>query len=267
MTFIIINADDFGYSDGICRSVLELLDAGAISGTSLMCAAYGAQERCHRWSVSSLRSFAGVHLQLSGGNPISPPHDIPTLLAADMSGFRDFHTGELPSATHVELEWRRQIEVASSMLGTSPTHLDSHRGVHRIPEFFEIYVRLASELKIPIRGAGGEIGTRMRSDGVPGTVALVREWTGRSLGPDALRRVTREVVQTHPNEHVIEVISHPGYNDNYLASLSSLSQAREDDHNALLQLFREGWLEADGYTLASHADLIALWNDQRTPRE
>jgi len=253
MAYIIVNADDFGISDGVCRSILELLEAGAITGTSLMCAALGATERLNRWGASHLSGFAGVHLHLTGGRPLSPANEVPTLLDHKSGNFRDPRVGELPNLREVELEWRRQIEVAYTALGGSPTHLDSHHGVHRIPELFEIYVGLASELGIPVRGAGGEIGRRMRREGILGTVALVRDWSGKSLGADALRRMVNAVISEYPEEKVVEVVTHPGYNDDYLSAISSLSAAREDEHKSLLELARIGWPTVDGHTLARHA--------------
>lgn len=253
MAHIIVNADDFGYSDGICRSILELLEAGAITGTSLMCAALGALERFDRWGASSLFGFAGVHLHLTGGRPLSSVNEVPTLLDHQSGNFRDPRVGGLPDFQEVELEWRRQIEAAYAALGGSPTHLDSHHGVHRIPELFRIYVGLAAEAGVPIRGAGGEIGQRMRKEGIAGTVALVRDWTGKSLGADALRQMVTAVISEYPKEEVLEVITHPGYSDDYLSTISSLSAAREDEHKSLLELAHIGWPMVDGHTLATHA--------------
>jgi chitin disaccharide deacetylase len=255
MTYIIINADDFGYSDGICKAILELLDAGAITSTSIMCAAIGAEERLRSWQVSKLLGVAGVHLQLTSGKPLSPVDEVSTLIDQRTGWFRDPRTGQLPDTNEVELEWRCQIEAARAVLGGPPTHLDSHHGLHRIPEFFEIYVKLASELNIPVRGAGGKLGKRMRSEGIQGTVALVREWTGKSLGPKALRQMVNVVIKEYPEEEVVEVICHPGYNDEYLTANSKLSAAREDDYRGLLQLVREGWPEDDGHILTSHSHL------------
>jgi len=257
MANIIINADDFGYSDGICRSIIELFDADAITGTSLMIAAFGAAERFQSWHVSNLLGRAGVHLQLTVGKPISPAADVGTLIDPQSGHFRDPRSGDLPAVSEVETEWRRQLDVAHDVLGGSPTHLDSHHGVHRIPEFFEVYVKLASELGIPVRGFGGEIGKKMHAEGIRGSVALVRDWTGRSLGAKALRAMVTSVIAENPKESVIEVVSHPGYNDEYLSSVSRLSAPREDDHKALLQLAREGWPEDEGHKLVPHAQLAA----------
>ncbi len=256
MTYIIVNADDFGYSDGVCKSILELLDAGAITGTSIMCAAEGAYDRFARWNVSALLGWAGVHLQLTSGRPISPPEDVPTLIDPTSGRFRDPRVGLLPDPAEVGIEWRRQVAAAHEVLHGAPTHLDSHHGVHRIPELFAIYADIASELRVPIRGSDGDIATTMRARRIPGTVALVRKWTGLSLGPQALREMVAAAVQQWPNERAVEVISHPGYTDEHLARISRLSAAREDDHAALLELVRSGWPTNDGHSLAPHSCLL-----------
>jgi predicted glycoside hydrolase/deacetylase ChbG (UPF0249 family) len=256
MSYVIINADDFGYSDGICRSILELWEAGAISGTSLMCAANDAKQRMLRFDVRRLLGFAGVHLQLTGGKPLSSREEVPSLYDGDHK-FRDPRTGDHPNLREVELEWRRQFELAAEVLGGTPTHLDSHHGVHRLPSVFELYVKLAREWKIPVRGSSDEnLQSKMRAAGVAGSAVLVREWTGRSLGGQALRDLVRNAIAKHPDERAVEVISHPGFNDTYLSSVSSLAQAREDDHRALLELRKLGWPSIDGSTLAPHSCLI-----------
>ena len=117
MSSVVINADDFGYSDGVCRSVIELLDADAVSGTSIMCAAIGASDRLRRWRTSDLLGRAGIHLQLTGGRPLSPSEEVPTLVDADSGHFRNPRSGELPDTSQVELEWRRQLDAAHAALG------------------------------------------------------------------------------------------------------------------------------------------------------
>lgn len=256
MRYAIVNADDFGYSDGICKSILELLNANAISATSLMCAAHGASERFRRWHVVDLRGIAGVHLQLTGGRPLSPVAEVPTLVDPETGNFRNPRKGDLPEVEQVEVEWRRQIQLACDVLGGTPSHLDSHHGVHRIPELFHLYCGLAAELGVPVRGATGAIATRMRTQSIIGTTTLVRDWTGRSLGPESLRQMVNSAFEEDVDAQVVEVISHPGYNDAYLTSVSSLSAAREQDHEALLQLSRMGWPRIDNIDLVSHAFLV-----------
>ena len=253
MKTIIINADDFGYSDGVCKSILELFEYGAISGTSLMTAADGAAERFRHWKATGLRGLAGVHLQLTGGAPLMPATEVKTLVD-ETGAFRDPRSGTLPDPDQVAREWQRQVEAAFAALGGAPTHLDSHHGVHRIPEYFDIYVSLARELNVPVRGASsGEISTRMRAERIVGSIAVVREWTGRYLGAESLIAMVDEMAARFPGEQVIEVAAHPGYNDEYLSRVSTLSDAREADHTDLLTLRQQGWPESAGMRLRAHS--------------
>jgi chitin disaccharide deacetylase len=247
---IVINADDFGYSDGVCNSIIELFEANAISSTTVMAAADGASLRLSEWPTQRLLGRAGVHLQLTSGTPLAPAEQIPSLVDPSNGKFLDPRKGGKPNPQEVELEWRYQIEATQRALGGPVTHLDSHHGMHRMPELFEVYLKLARELGVPIRGAQGEIGQRMRRDHIAGSTTLVRDWTGTGLGATDLQEKVKQAIQANPEDVAIEVIVHPGYNDPYLAAHSSLAEGREWDHSGLLELAQEGWPESEGYSLA-----------------
>ena len=255
MKFVIINSDDFGLSDGICKSILELFESNAISNTSLMVAAPNAIKTISKWDGKKLLGRAGVHLQLTAGKPLTPRNQIPSLYDLDSNKFKDPRKGVLPHSLEVEIEWRTQIEIACELLGGLPTHIDSHHGVHRIPEFSEIYRKLAKEYEIPMRGAvSGPFRDIIETNSLSATVAIVREWTGRMLNLDNLIHQVEMVKKNNPNEKVIEVISHPGYSDEYLESISSFSIVRENDHAVLLDLAKINWWNKNGYKLISYKD-------------
>jgi hypothetical protein len=45
---VIINADDYGLTRGISKSIIELLEVNAISNTTIMICVDGAEEDCKR---------------------------------------------------------------------------------------------------------------------------------------------------------------------------------------------------------------------------
>ncbi len=56
----------------------------------------------------------------------------------------------------VEMEIRAQIERAKSM-GLEPSHLDAHmHSLYASPELFGVFLKVAHEYKLPIRGARNE---------------------------------------------------------------------------------------------------------------
>lgn len=256
MKSIIINADDFGLSDGVCRSILELFEANAISSTSLMVAVPNAIDTISRWNGKQLLGKAGVHLQLTGGFPLSSREKIPTVYTSNASNkFRDPRKGDLPKPIEVEIEWRTQVKTACELLGGLPSHIDSHHGMHRFPEFFQVYVKLAQEFNIPMRGAvSGPFKEMIEKESLTATTAIVREWTGRNLNSEELKKQLKKVENDSPNQDVIEVISHPGYSDKYLESQSSFSKVRENDHSVLLDLAKNKWWDQNGYKLISYKD-------------
>jgi predicted glycoside hydrolase/deacetylase ChbG (UPF0249 family) len=254
---VVVNADDFGLSDGICRSIVQLLDAQAVGNTTMMVGAPRAVETISRWTPNRLLGYAGVHLHLSGGSPVSPAADVPSLLAADRESFPARPIAESLDPDEVYLEWGRQIELAVELLGGPPTHIDSHHGAHRIPACVEPYLALATRYGIPVRGGTSEFGEDMRRTGVSGVVEVVRGWTGLDLGSAGLLAQVAEAFERESvgDDAVIEVISHPGFSDSYLASLSLLNTQREGDHAALLDLARRNaWCDA-GYALVRYPDL------------
>src|SRR5207253_7684606 len=84
---LIINADDFGLTQGINRAVAELHDAGALTSATLM-ASGPAFEDAVEVARSRPNLGVGCHIVLTDGVPVSPPESIPTLLGPDRRSFR-----------------------------------------------------------------------------------------------------------------------------------------------------------------------------------
>jgi hypothetical protein len=79
----------------------------------------------------------GVHVNLTEGTPISPPDMVRGLLDADgcfpgnAAQTRNlWRAGHL--AKQIETEIEAQVRLAMD-LGVSPTHCDSHHGIHKLP--------------------------------------------------------------------------------------------------------------------------------------
>ena len=85
MKRLIINADDFGYTEGVVRGIIELHEAGLISSTSCM-------TNMPAWpqATAYLRQHpelgAGVHLVFNAGRPVLPAEQVPALLGQDGLG-------------------------------------------------------------------------------------------------------------------------------------------------------------------------------------
>lgn len=252
---IIINADDYGYSDGICRGILELFDRGAISNTTVMMAAPGAAERCRRSGLDAIRGRAGVHLQLTSGRPLASRSSGPSLVAPDGSFIPRACLGQAATGD-VLAEWRAQVEAFIAVFGVPPTHLDSHHGVHHLRNCAPAYLALAAEYGLPVRGGGNPLTTA--ASGIRGSDAVIYDWTATGAGARGLI----QLIEAHaarlpgpPGQASLEVVTHPGYDDTYLGAMSSLNAARELDLGGLLELTDMGWLPNQRFQLGRYPSM------------
>lgn len=148
---LIINADDFGLSEGINRAIIETHTAGAVTSASLM-VNMPAYEHALDYIKSHPRLGVGVHLnvlrgkamrseQLLGGRLVDSDGCFSVGIISLMVNLRD------DLLKQIELEYRAQIEQALSD-GIDVTHLDSEKHHHMIPRIFRIVCRLAEEYNI-----------------------------------------------------------------------------------------------------------------------
>jgi predicted glycoside hydrolase/deacetylase ChbG (UPF0249 family) len=149
---LIVNADDFGWTDGVNRGIVEAFRNGIVTSTSLL--ANGAD---FAGGVAAAKSApglgVGVHLNLSDGAPVADRETVTSLLNDEglFAGgpesllLRRVRRG-LP-LNEVEAEWDAQIQKVRDA-GIAPSHLDGHKHVHMLPGLFEIALRLAKRHNI-----------------------------------------------------------------------------------------------------------------------
>jgi len=163
---LIVNADDFGFSDGITAGILQAHVDGVVTSTSLV-ANMPAAER----AVAQLREVpnlgVGVHLNVSQGPPCSA--DGRLLAGADGRMDRTGLGVILNVVRHprllraIEAEFEAQIRWTLDR-GLRPTHLDTHRHIHAFPPVFGRVARLARKYDIPFVRRYREV---LRGEGWP----------------------------------------------------------------------------------------------------
>ncbi len=153
MKGFIINADDYGMALEINDAIERLLKLGCISSTSIM-VNMPYVEHIARLLLEVPDIGVGVHLTLSQGKPLSPVHEISTLV--DKNG--DFFSysqlikksirGSI-SFKQCKLELRRQILRAKELTDYRIDHWNSHKGIHRFEPLMSLFLSVCSEMKIP----------------------------------------------------------------------------------------------------------------------
>jgi hypothetical protein len=189
--FLIVNADDFGYSEGVSRGILEAARQGIVTATGIL-----ANSPFFDGHVRELlaveRVDAGVHLDLTAGRPLTAR--LESALAGAKAGnppdkFRmalSVLAGRIDPGS-IEEEWDAQIRRCLSA-GVPVRFLNSHEHLHMLPPLLRIARRLALRHGIPhVRRSVPE------GFGFPGAGALARDAALRILS-----RLDREGERADP---------------------------------------------------------------------
>jgi hopanoid biosynthesis associated protein HpnK len=262
---LIVNADDFGLTAGVNRAIVELHGLGLVTSASLMARASATEEAIElAQSIPALG--VGCHIVLVDGEPVLPPHQIPTLVDSQTGCFPSslnpflarLFAGRIRSA-EIEAETGAQIDFLQQR-GVRVTHIDTHKHTHVLPAVLRPVLRAARargirairnpfEPEWAIRATHGAPWLRIAqiaglrwlepicrrildSEGFvtsSGTIAVAG--TG-VLDADTLR----SLLQSLP-AGTWELVTHPGYNDADLARVRTrLRASRDIERSALIAL-------------------------------
>jgi chitin disaccharide deacetylase len=222
--YLIFNADDFGASTGINCGILKCHTHGVVTSASLM-----VTGRAVRDAVAASREHpelaVGLHWDVWGEDE------------------REFDIGDLPA---VRDEFYRQLDEFHRLLGRMPTHVDSHRHVHRGRELMPLFRELVEPLGVPLRDDG-----RVR---FVGGFYAQWEWMVTNLeyvSVSFLQRMLREEV----GEGWTEFSCHPGYLSPDYAAV--YHREREAEVRTLTDRRLRQTIEKLGIRLASYSDYLA----------
>ncbi len=220
---LIVNADDFGASEGINRGIVEAHTGGIVTSTSLMVTGS---------VVAGAVALARAHPELGIG------------LHLDLDGEQADPDLDPSDTAAVRAELARQLEVFGELMGRPPTHVDSHHHIHRRPEIEPIARELVAPLGIPLREDG-------RVTFVGGFYGQW-EWQVTDLhhvSPEFLIWILRNEV----GEGWTEVSCHPGYVSDDFTSVYLTE--REAELQTLTDPSVRAEIEAAGIRLASYREL------------
>ena len=124
---LIVNADDFGLTEGVNAGIVEAFQKGILRSASLM-ANGPAFDDAVRLALENPGLDVGCHLMLISGSAISKPgqdlpRSVPRLLAGLAAEWR---------AGAIEREFAAQIGKIQAS-GVPLSHLDTHKHTHLAP--------------------------------------------------------------------------------------------------------------------------------------
>lgn len=116
--FLIFNADDFGYSHSINKGIIEAIEKGIVTSTSVMVDAIAANEAKELIKYPDLS--IGLHF-------------------------------ELKEVVNVKAELERQIEKFVAIVGRQPDHIDTHKRRTTDEGIKEVLEAYAKAHNVPVR--------------------------------------------------------------------------------------------------------------------
>jgi len=277
MRRLIVNADDFGFTAGVNRAILEAHAGGIVTSCSL--------------SATAPSLSVGCHIVLVDGEPVLDAAELPSIawLRSGAARFGDnlktfiarALTGRL-NADQIEAETTAQIRKLQSA-GIKVSHVDTHKHTHLFPAVLQPMLRAAracgiravrnpfgprkplksgellrrpnlwtrnAEVRI-LRSLCSRFQNNVKGEGLitpNGTLGI--EVTG--MLDETLFRAIAEIIP----EGTWEFVCHPGYNDADLKSANTrLRESRETELSVLTMPEAGEIMSSRGIALISYRDL------------
>jgi predicted glycoside hydrolase/deacetylase ChbG (UPF0249 family) len=142
--FLIVNADDFGQSQGVNHGIIKAHRRGIVTSTSLMVHQKASAEAIELSRTCPTLSL-GLHLDLGEWR------------LRGQEWVAVYEVVKLDDRQAVQDAVARQFAMFHGMVGRNPTHIDSHQHVHLRESVRPIVEAYARELAVPLRRCDPEI--------------------------------------------------------------------------------------------------------------
>jgi predicted glycoside hydrolase/deacetylase ChbG (UPF0249 family) len=286
---LIINADDFGLTEGVNRAIAECHLAGTVTSATLM-AGSSAFISAMCVAKSAPKLDIGCHVVLVDGGPLAASEEVSSLLAPHKSvfrtGFAEFALAALQnklSPEHIFREAAVQMEHIQNDAGIKLTHFDTHKHTHIFPQVLRPLLRAAKECgvravrnpfvpfkalalahllrqpKLWVRYSEVKVLNRFaaafRSE-VEQAGLRTTDGTFGIIATGALdQKLFNAIVGSIP-DGTWEFVCHPGYNDADLDKIATrLRTSRDAERNVLTSPESKRQIDRHGVQLISYADL------------
>jgi hopanoid biosynthesis associated protein HpnK len=286
---LIVNADDFGFTQGVNRAIVEAHTRGIVTSATLMANGRAVQDAISRAQATPTLSI-GCHVVLIDGQPLSDSKQIPSLTSSDGhfgDSLKSFAaralTGHL-DAREIEAEAGAQIRKLQSA-GIRVWHVDTHKHTHLFSAVLRPVLRAARACGVSaIRNPFGPRKPLRSADLVkrPGLWTRYAEVCVFRALADKFREAAKKegfvttdgtfgiVVTGALDEQLFraiaaiipegtwEFVCHPGYNDDDLrAANTRLRESRETELQLLTMPEVRELLSRQGIELISYRGLLS----------
>ncbi len=286
--FLIINADDFGYSHTVNAAIQKAHREGILTSASLMAGGQAFDEAVAM--AQEMPSLGvGLHLTLTLDSPVLPPETIPHIVTPKQVLEGDlFRAGVRYTFSKIaqkELFAEMEAQFARfAQTGLAWSHVDGHQHFHLPPVVWDEMVRLCKKYRVSrIRYPYEPIRAHLRSGGQGVNLDTVAALIFRMLRKRNLSRLQGETpffvcdrvyghLQTgQMNEEYVlrllgrlegttnEIYFHPGANHAHLLPPEEQTETVKDvELHALLSPKVRHAIESNGFQLGNYAQVESM---------
>lgn len=225
MTKLIVNADDFGLSEGVNYGIISAYKNGIVKSTTVMVNMPGFQHGLTLLSENKGLG-CGVHMTLSLNKPILSTHK--TIVDENGNFYRRI-TNELIrekfDLDEVYSEFCAQINKAMES-GIKVSHLDSHHHVHTLTELKPVIEKIVKKYELPIRGGFEEVLDYNK------VIPMIDSFYNDNVCENYFENNIEKIKEYG----IVDIMSHPAFIDKTLFNATSYSMKRMDEHEILISL-------------------------------
>ncbi len=286
MRRLIVNADDFGFTSGVNRAIVEAHTHGVVTSSTLMANGKAFAEATELITRTPNLSI-GCHVVLIDGEPVLGSDQLPSLTASGYfrDGLKQFAARSVAGRMNpdeISAEATAQIRKIQSA-GIVVSHIDTHKHTHVFPQILRPLLKAAADCgvralrnpfgpRFPLRS--GQLLARPKLWTRYAEVQILRRFAGKfresvkragfatpdgTLGIEVTGTLDETlflaIARSIP-DGTWEFVCHPGYNDaDLLAANTRLRASRETELQVLTLPSAREILAREGVELISYREL------------
>lgn len=214
---LIVNADDFGFSEGVNKGIVHAHQKGIVTSTTVM-VTMPAFEHAYQLSLQNPTLKLGLHLNITLGKPLT---NCPSLVKDNGIFYKPKERPDQSKFKKEEIkqEFLAQYAAFLNKFNHKPTHLDTHLYAHQVyGAVQEIVGQLSEELDIPVRDLLTKNYQRV----------TFLDWF-KVLNNENVNDLWNKVLahqSDFENNEIAELMVHPAFIDEYLLQTSSYNKQR-----------------------------------------
>lgn len=240
MTKIIVNADDFGYTEGLNYGVIEAHKKGIVTSCTVMANMPGFEHGMELLKANpTLR--AGVHLTLSCYKPLLKNHK--TIVDSNGNFYKKLNEeiAEKVDLEEVYSEFCAQIDRVKGHIEI--THLDSHHHAHSMEFLKPVMERIHEKYNLPMRQA-----FHSKIEGVKYVPVFIGFY-----GENATADFFKNNIDKLKEYEIVDIMCHPAYLDSFLLGNTSYAMERAREQRILSDNNLKEFLQSEGMELVNYS--------------